>query len=111
VHKQTTPHEKYANIALLFRRIILKVTFLLFETFYSSDSKMLLLSKLGVMNIVATILTVNIIPKEKNVQKYPMAEKRKPPITGPIISPIPVAASAYPKYFSLLSAKTNVIIA
>ena len=66
-------------------------------------------STLGVIMNVAIIAIKSKkenATKEPKYPKYPKMANKKPPSTGPIISPMPVAASAYPRYFSRFSLKT-----
>ena len=56
-------------------------------------------------------LRINIPAKTEKLQKYPNKVQSGPPITGPNINPTLVTASAYPRYFSLDSAKTWLIMA
>lgn len=49
-------------------------------------------------------------PNITNVNRYPTWTYTREPRVGPSASPIPVAASAWPRYFSFSSANSMVIM-
>jgi hypothetical protein len=105
-------------MALRFNRNIENDTFFSYSSFYSvcyspsfPPSSVELFNADGVIMTATIIETTSIAPKHAKLQKYPNRSYRGPPTTGPSISPIPVTASAYPRYYSRLSAYTNVMMA